>query len=75
VTGKDDVISDGVSTIIVSNGHPLLGKITGVTIIYLQQLTSSPVALSGQFSGLVSLWIGRTSFWLRSQGMRIFGFG
>jgi hypothetical protein len=30
VTGKDDVVSDGLNTIIVSNGHPLLGKITGV---------------------------------------------
>jgi hydroxyethylthiazole kinase len=30
ITGKDDVISDGISTIIVSNGNALLGKITGV---------------------------------------------
>jgi len=30
VTGKDDVISDGTNTIIVSNGNSLLGKITGV---------------------------------------------
>jgi len=30
VTGKDDVISDGTTTIIVSNGNALLGKITGV---------------------------------------------
>jgi hydroxyethylthiazole kinase len=30
VTGKDDIISDGQRTIIVGNGHPLLGKITGV---------------------------------------------
>jgi hydroxyethylthiazole kinase-like sugar kinase family protein len=33
VSGKDDVISDGTSTIIVSNGDPLLGKITGVHIV------------------------------------------
>jgi len=32
VTGKDDVISDGTNTIIVSNGNALLGKITGVRI-------------------------------------------
>jgi hypothetical protein len=30
ITGKDDVISDGNSTIIVSNGNALLGRITGV---------------------------------------------
>ena len=30
VTGKDDIISDGRSTVIVSNGNALLGKITGV---------------------------------------------
>lgn len=30
VTGKDDVISDGTTTVIVSNGHEYLGKITGV---------------------------------------------
>jgi thiamine-phosphate diphosphorylase / hydroxyethylthiazole kinase len=30
ITGKDDVISDGKTTIIISNGTALLGKITGV---------------------------------------------
>jgi Hydroxyethylthiazole kinase family len=30
VTGKDDVISDGARTIVVSNGHPMLSQITGV---------------------------------------------
>jgi len=29
ITGKDDVISDGVTTYIASNGHPLLTKVTG----------------------------------------------
>lgn len=29
VTGKDDVISDGTSTFLVNNGHPLLKKVTG----------------------------------------------
>ncbi|MNH86229.1 Hydroxyethylthiazole kinase [compost metagenome] len=29
ITGKDDVIADGNSTYIVSNGHPILTKVTG----------------------------------------------
>jgi hydroxyethylthiazole kinase-like sugar kinase family protein len=31
VTGKDDVVSDGTDTVIISNGNDLLGKITGVS--------------------------------------------
>jgi thiamine-phosphate diphosphorylase / hydroxyethylthiazole kinase len=31
VTGKDDVVSDGNFTVVVSNGDALLGKITGVS--------------------------------------------
>lgn len=44
VTGKDDVISDGTSTIIVSNGDALLGKITGVCSLHIKA-KSSPDAL------------------------------
>ncbi|MNN76002.1 Hydroxyethylthiazole kinase [compost metagenome] len=29
VTGKEDVITDGSRTFIVSNGHPILTKVTG----------------------------------------------
>jgi len=29
ITGKDDVITDGSSTYLVSNGHPILTKVTG----------------------------------------------
>lgn len=29
ITGKDDVISDGINTYIVHNGHPILTKVTG----------------------------------------------
>ncbi|OCA81617.1 hydroxyethylthiazole kinase [Bacillus sp. FJAT-27225] len=29
ITGKDDVITDGESTYVASNGHPLLTKVTG----------------------------------------------
>lgn len=28
-TGKDDYISNGETTVKISNGHPLLGQITG----------------------------------------------
>jgi len=33
VTGKDDIISDGTDTVIISNGNSLLGQITGVSIL------------------------------------------
>lgn len=29
MTGKDDYVSDGERTVKISNGHPLLGQITG----------------------------------------------
>lgn len=29
VTGKDDIISDGMTTFVVHNGHPILTKVTG----------------------------------------------
>jgi hydroxyethylthiazole kinase len=29
ITGKDDVITNGVNTYIASNGHPILTKVTG----------------------------------------------
>lgn len=29
VTGKDDIISDGITTYVVHNGHPILTKVTG----------------------------------------------
>jgi hydroxyethylthiazole kinase len=40
VTGKDDVISDGTSTVIVSNGDALLGQITGVICLRFLLLPS-----------------------------------
>ncbi|MGI8383874.1 hydroxyethylthiazole kinase [Robertmurraya sp. P23] len=34
VTGKDDVVSDGEESIIISNGHPLLTKVTGTGCLF-----------------------------------------
>lgn len=34
VTGKDDVVSNGEESIIISNGHPLLAKVTGTGCLF-----------------------------------------
>ncbi|MEK3990000.1 hydroxyethylthiazole kinase [Robertmurraya sp. FSL R5-0851] len=34
VTGKDDVVSNGEESIIISNGHPLLTKVTGTGCLF-----------------------------------------
>jgi hydroxyethylthiazole kinase len=34
VTGKDDVVSNGEDSIIISNGHPLLTKVTGTGCLF-----------------------------------------
>ncbi len=34
VTGKDDVVSNGEKSIIISNGHPLLTKVTGTGCLF-----------------------------------------
>ncbi|AIM14993.1 hydroxyethylthiazole kinase [Neobacillus sedimentimangrovi] len=43
ITGKDDVITDGTTTYLVSNGHPLLTKVTGAGCL----LTSVIAAFAG----------------------------
>lgn len=34
ITGKDDVVSNGEESIIISNGHPLLTKVTGTGCLF-----------------------------------------
>ena len=60
VTGKDDVISDGTSTVIVSNGDALLGKITGVRPLHIKA-KSSPDALWVLCWAHVLLWTDQAS--------------
>lgn len=46
ITGKEDVISDGVSTYIVSNGHPVLTQVTGTGCL-LSAVVGAFLAVSG----------------------------
>jgi hydroxyethylthiazole kinase len=49
ITGKDDVLTDGETTYLVSNGHPLLTKVTGTGCL----LTS----VIGAFAGVDSNYL------------------
>lgn len=47
-TGKDDIVSDGTSTIVVRNGHPILTKVTGTGCL-LTSVIAAFVALEPNF--------------------------
>ncbi|OMD46907.1 hydroxyethylthiazole kinase [Paenibacillus borealis] len=46
ITGKDDVITDGISTYVVSNGDPILTKVTGTGCL-LSAVVGAFLAVSG----------------------------
>ncbi|MBT2292081.1 hydroxyethylthiazole kinase [Paenibacillus albidus] len=46
ITGKEDVISDGSRTYVVSNGHPLLTRVTGAGCL-LSSVVGAFLAVSG----------------------------
>lgn len=46
ITGKEDVITDGTKTYIVSNGHPVLTKVTGTGCL-LSAVVGAFLAVSG----------------------------
>lgn len=47
ITGKEDVITDGTATFIVSNGHPILTKVTGAGCL-LSSVVGAFLAVSEQ---------------------------
>ncbi|MEH7074952.1 hydroxyethylthiazole kinase [Neobacillus drentensis] len=59
ITGKEDVVSDGVSTYIVSNGHPIMTKVTGMGCL----LTSVIGAFAGVERDLVQASVAALTFY------------
>jgi hydroxyethylthiazole kinase len=59
ITGKDDVITDGETTYLVSNGHPLLTKVTGAGCL----LTSVIGAFAGVEKDLLAASVAGVSFY------------
>lgn len=47
VTGKEDIITDGTSTYIAANGHPILTKVTGTGCL-LSAVTGAFLAVGGE---------------------------
>lgn len=59
ITGKDDVLTDGVTTYLVSNGHPLLTKVTGTGCL----LTSVIGAFAGVEKNLILAGLSALTFY------------
>jgi hydroxyethylthiazole kinase len=59
ITGKEDVVTDGVSTYLVGNGHPLLTRVTGTGCL----LTSVIGAYSGVEKDLVLASVAALAFY------------
>lgn len=59
ITGKDDVLTDGKTTYLVSNGHPLLTKVTGTGCL----LTSVIGAFAGVEKDLLLAGVSALSFY------------
>ncbi|MEH7155177.1 hydroxyethylthiazole kinase [Neobacillus drentensis] len=59
ITGKEDVVSDGVSTYLVSNGHPIMTKVTGMGCL----LTSVIGAFAGVERDLVQASVAALTFY------------
>jgi hydroxyethylthiazole kinase len=59
ITGKDDVLTDGTTTYLVSNGHPLLTKVTGTGCL----LTSVIGAFAGVEKNLLLAGLSALSFY------------
>lgn len=59
ITGKDDVLTDGETTYLVSNGHPLLTKVTGTGCL----LTSVIGAFAGVERNLLLAGLSAVTFY------------
>jgi hydroxyethylthiazole kinase len=59
ITGKEDVVTDGTSTYLVGNGHPLLTKVTGTGCL----LTSVIGAYSGVEKDLMLASVAALTFY------------
>jgi hydroxyethylthiazole kinase len=59
ITGKDDVLTDGETTYLVSNGHPLLTKVTGTGCL----LTSVIGAFAGVERNLLLAGLSALTFY------------
>lgn len=59
ITGKDDVLTDGKTTYLVSNGHPLLTKVTGTGCL----LTSVIGAFAGVEKDLLLAGLSALTFY------------
>lgn len=59
ITGKDDVLTDGKTTYLVSNGHPLLTKVTGTGCL----LTSVIGAFAGVEKDLLLAGVSALTFY------------
>ncbi|WP_442598719.1 hydroxyethylthiazole kinase [Neobacillus sp. D3-1R] len=59
ITGKDDVITDGETTYLVSNGHPILTKVTGTGCL----LTSVIGAFAGVEKDLLLAAVSALTFY------------
>jgi hydroxyethylthiazole kinase len=59
ITGKDDVLTDGKTTYLVSNGHPLLTKVTGTGCL----LTSVIGAFAGVEKDLLLAGLSALAFY------------
>jgi hydroxyethylthiazole kinase len=59
ITGKDDVVSDGTNTYLLSNGHPILTKVTGTGCL----LSSIIGAFAGVEKDLVLASVAAVSYY------------
>jgi hydroxyethylthiazole kinase len=59
ITGKDDVVSDGTNTYLLSNGHPIMTKVTGTGCL----LSSIIGAFAGVEKELVVASVAAVSFY------------
>ena len=59
ITGKEDVVSDGTTTYSVSNGHPLMTKVTGMGCL----LTSVIGAFAGVETDLIQASVGALTYY------------
>lgn len=59
ITGKEDVVTDGETTYVVSNGHPILTKVTGTGCL----LTSVIGAFAGVERDLITASVAALSYY------------
>jgi hydroxyethylthiazole kinase len=59
ITGKEDVVSDGKTTYVVSNGHPILTKVTGTGCL----LTSVIGAFAGVEKDLLQASVAALTYY------------